>query len=379
MTQRDDSGRHDEVQGRTEHDTIVVGVVADGGFPTKAAGKLDRLLPAILNRRIDASIQWDVRVSTRTMPLTEENVVSLTHDLAAVKSQEDWDMAVYVTDLPRFARGRVVIADVNVHQGLAIVSMPALGLGVSRRLSKVILHVIGKIYAADAGADAGRGRRLKGMAGPVELAGSTRSEIDTYIALRRAQGLLRLIVGLVFSNRPWRLVWDLKSAIAAAAAAGAFGIFYSSIAQLSDDMGKGRLAVVTVAVIVVTTMWLIAYNRLWETPAGPLSRRRFTIYNASSIATVTISLVCMYAVLVLVLLTGSAIVIPPEFLSNQLGHSVGFMAYVDLAWLSASMGMVAGALGASFDSTDAIRAALYSQREAARRQQASEQEESEDR
>src|SRR5699024_751271 len=124
---------------------------------------------------------------------------------------------------------------------------------------------------------------------------------------------------------------------------------------------------------------LVAYNRLWETPAGPFSRRRFTIYNTSSIATVTISIVCMYAVLVLVLLAGSAIVIPPAFLSNQLGHSVGFMAYVDLTWLSASLGMVAGALGASLESTDPCRAALYSQREAARRQQASEQPESDDR
>src|SRR5690625_46447 len=361
---------------------MVVGVVADGGFPTKAAGKLDRRLPSILKSRIDASIEWELRISTRTMPLTEENVVSLTHDLAAVKSQEDWDIAVYVTALPRFAQGRVVIADVNVAQGLAIISMPALGFGVSRRLSKVALHLVGKIYAADADvdtrADAGRGRRLKGMTGPVELAGRSHSEIDTYIALRRVQGWLRLIAGMVFSNRPWRLVWDLKSAIAAGAAAGTFGIFYSSIAQLSDDMGHVRLAMVTLAVIVVTTIWLVAYNRLWETPAGPFSRRRFTIYNTSSIATVTISIVCMYAVLVLVLLAGSAIVIPPAFLSNQLGHSVGFMAYVDLTWLSASMGMVAGALGASFDSTDAIRAALYSQREAARRQQASEQQESDD-
>src|SRR5699024_7085899 len=173
--------------------------------------------------------------------------------------------------------------------------------------------------------------------------------------------------------RPWRLVWDLKSAIAAGAACGTVGIFYSGIAQLSDDMSHTRLAMVTLAVIVVTTIWLVAYNRLWETPAGPFSRRRFTIYNTSSIATVTISIVCMYAVLLLVVMTCSAIVIPPAFLSNLLGHSVEFMAYVNLTWLSASMGMVAGALGSSFDSTDAIRAALYSQREAARRQQASEQ------
>src|SRR5699024_9042896 len=151
---------------------MVVGVVADGGFPTKAASKLDRMLPSILKRRIDASIEWELRVSTRTMPLTEENVVSLTHDLAAVKSQENWDLAVYVTDQPRFAQGRVVIADVYVAEGLAIISMPALAFGVSRRLSNVALQLGGKIYEADAEvasrADAGRGRRLKGMTGAVE-------------------------------------------------------------------------------------------------------------------------------------------------------------------------------------------------------------------
>src|SRR5699024_11702062 len=105
---------------------------------------------------------------------------------------------------------------------------------------------------------------------------------------------------------------------AAGAAAGTFGIFYSCMGRLSEDMGHVRLAMVTLAVIVVTTIWLVAYNRLWETPAGPFSRRRFTIYNTSSIATVTISIVCMYAVLVLVLLAGSATVIPPALLGDQL-------------------------------------------------------------
>lgn len=352
--------------GSGESLSVVVGLVADPGLPTRIVRRLADKLPTLLATRIDASVAWQARVASHTLPLDEDDVFILSNQLTSMKSREGWDIAIYVTDLPRFASNRVVVTDVDTENGLAIVSLPALGLGLSRRTSIVLLHILGKIYAADATPDAGRGRRLKGMMTPVGATLTARAGIDSYAALKEPQGSLRLLIGMVLSNRHWRLVADLSSMMAAAAATGAFGIFYASIAHLSDQMGETRLGLTTLAVILTITLWLPLHHRLWETPGG--HRRRSLIYNGSSLASIAIGVVCMYAVLLAVLIAAAWLVIPPEYLNNQLGHMGSFADYFDLSWLAASMGMAAGAIGSSFDSGNKIRNALYSSREANRRQ-----------
>lgn len=84
--------------------------------------------------------------------------------------------------------------------------------------------------------------------------------------------------------------------------------------------------------------------------------------NVSTTITVGVSVLLMYAVLFGVMLTMSLVVVEPGYLGSQVGHPVEFRNYVYLAWLAASWGIMAGALGSSFDSDDAVREATYSQR-----------------
>ena len=87
------------------------------------------------------------------------------------------------------------------------------------------------------------------------------------------------------------------------------------------------------------------------------------LYNVLTVLTVVIGALIVYGMLYLILFIGALAVIESGYLASQLGHGVDVTDYLDLVWLAASLGMVAGALGSSFDDEDAIRRATYSRRE----------------
>lgn len=69
-----------------------------------------------------------------------------------------------------------------------------------------------------------------------------------------------------------------------------------------------------------------------------------------------------YLILFLGLLALSAVVVDSGFLAAQLEQPAHVLNYLDLSWLAASLGTLAGALGSNFDSDEAIRKATYSLR-----------------
>ena len=84
--------------------------------------------------------------------------------------------------------------------------------------------------------------------------------------------------------------------------------------------------------------------------------------NASTVVTVRVSVLLMYVILVALMLVLSLTVVDDSFLRSEVMHPVRFGDYLRLAWLSASMGTLAGALVSNFDSPEAIRESTYSQR-----------------
>lgn len=69
------------------------------------------------------------------------------------------------------------------------------------------------------------------------------------------------------------------------------------------------------------------------------------------------------------LFVAALILIPEHYLAGELEHEVSWVNYLDLTWLATSMGIMAGAVGSSFDDDEAIRDATYSLRESERRSQ----------
>lgn len=184
---------------------------------------------------------------------------------------------------------------------------------------------------------------------------------------RAGTGDLRTILGMTVANDPFRTVPKLSGALAGAAAVGAFGIFYYSIWQMADALSTVRLLSIGVAAILSMVVWLIFTNRLWDKPTSRHLARVMWLYNGSTVLTLLISVSVLYAALVITILVGALVVIDPDFLAELIGNEISFFNYLDIAWLSAAMGVVAGAIGSTFDSSTDIRRITHGQRESQRR------------
>ncbi len=100
-------------------------------------------------------------------------------------------------------------------------------------------------------------------------------------------GNLRLLVGMVRANRPWRLATTLYRHLAAALAAGAFGVVSPDIWHVSAALEWWRLVAVSLLSITITVVSVIAAHRLWEHAPDPRVREQVVLFNVATAGTVT--------------------------------------------------------------------------------------------
>jgi hypothetical protein len=159
-------------------------------------------------------------------------------------------------------------------------------------------------------------------------------------------------------------VFGLTGALAAALAVGAYVLINSGEWELALNLGPVKLAVAAVFAVALMVTWLILNHNLW-TPAA--HSRRATLYNASTVLTLLIGVLCMYAGVFAIVLAASTFTMDPGYFRSQIGRPLHFGDYLTVTWLASSMAIVAGALGTGFESEDAVRQAAYSYRERERR------------
>ncbi len=172
----------------------------------------------------------------------------------------------------------------------------------------------------------------------------------------------RLIMGMTIANEPWRTAPKLSGALAAASATGAFGIFYSSIWQMSTYLSTLRLLSIGALAVLVMVAWLIVSHRLWDRPVNERLATVVMYYNLSTVLTLLITVIALYAILVVLILLGGLVVIDPAFMTQQIQQEASFTNYLDIAWLSAALGVVAGGIGASFDTDADVLKVTHGQR-----------------
>jgi len=253
--------------------TVVVGLVADPGLPGDLAQGLSNSLPRELRRLIDADVAWEVRVVREALPLSEEGEIRLAASASRLCAQDGWDYMVCLTELPRRVETRPLLYDVHMSAAAGVISLPALGPALlRRRVLSTTVQVVRRLHTGRPGAvDAGtHAKELRGTA-PTKRAPVTPETVtdgdgaESYVALSGVLGRLRLLSGMVRTNRPWRLVPSLSRALVAAAATAAFGIFYSSIWSMAAALSPLRLATVSVVAISAMVVWIVVQNGLWVT------------------------------------------------------------------------------------------------------------------
>ena len=343
--------------------TVTVGLIADPGLPEQVARRLQQDLAEDLASEIDETADWQIEVSSETLPLTADGEIPLVEHGPQLLEDHGWDAVVYLTDLPRRHDGKPIVAELSSEAGIILVSLPALGAvrvttHTSALLVPLLTSLAGTTDDVSAASRARRGTRTVHV-----------SENGVQYLLRSGRlSRLLLLAGMVRNNRPGTLLPALSSTAAAGVGTGAFGIFYASIWSMSDALPTSRLVLISFAVTLALSLWLIFYNGLWTTSRDMDGRGSPWLDNAATVITVGLSVTVMYALLYLVLLIAALTVITGDYLASQLQHPVSIADYLRLAWLAASLGTMGGAIGSNFDSEQAINRATYSRREYERRQ-----------
>lgn len=344
-----------------EKSVQVVGLMADPGVPMRIAEEV----AAAVERDLVANVEgdWRVDLSERRLPLHEDGTIPLFAEARTLRETSDWDYLVYLTDLPRIHDREIALCEVSASEQAAIISIPSSGIlrpfeRVRRLVTELVTSAETNTYERPSNAGLDRvlgGRRFIRRANP-EL----HDTVSVYLPGTRNR--ISLLLGMIRSNQPGRLLVTLTNAFAIAFATGAFGIFYGSIWDLSDALPPWRLLLISVSAVIVLGAWLIVRNGLWARGRSPAAPWQRGLDNAATVITLSVSVLLFHATLIVVLFLLATIVIQSDYLATQLVHPVGVTDYIQLSWLSASMGTLAGALGTNFNSEESIREATYSRR-----------------
>ncbi|MCU1427743.1 MAG: hypothetical protein JWL83_1743 [Actinomycetia bacterium] len=324
---------------------VTIGLVAAPGPATDLAVALAADLPEQLAARWPG-VRWRVEVvSSRLVEPPAE--LSELIDAARRRLLEDrWQFAVCLTDLPLQTSRRPVVAHASATHGVAVLSLPALGpVAVRRHATQAIVRLVDALLGQHAQSDVFSGRDDPDDAG-------------VGVVARVVSGNLRLLLGMLRANRPWRLAAGLSRALVAAVAAGVFALVTIDIWKLADNFGTLRLGALAVLSVLGTSFTLVISAGLWERVPRSSAREQVVLFNIVTLATVVIGVWALYAALFMFMTIG-ALFLPSGLLGSILGHRITTSDHLELAWLATSIATVGGGLGAALESDSAVREAAY--------------------
>jgi uncharacterized membrane protein len=347
--------------------TMEVGLVVTPVVDTKAVEQLADAVKCVLDERYPR-VAWRVAAMRDALVSPPASLVEIVDAARARLLDEDWDLVVYVTELPlRIARRPVLTHSSRTHSA-AIVSLPAHGLMHSnRRLAKSVAEAVGAVVGdSTERRDENTSRhqrhvqqRLTQLADDVEGADALEG---VALVTRVALGNLRLILGMVRANHPWRLVAGLSRALIAALGVAAFAVITSDVWRIAASLAAPRLALLCLATIATAVTTLITAHELWERPPDRRVREQAILFNLVTTITVAFGIVALYVALCALSLGAGALTLEPSVMASQIGRSTYVGDYVRLALVAGSLATVGGALGGALESDAAVREAAYGYR-----------------
>ncbi|NLS10723.1 hypothetical protein HGQ17_12115 [Nesterenkonia sp. MY13] len=308
----------------------------------------------------------DIILKQELIPLRPDETLDL--DAVQKWAQEDEaDITLVITEIPRMAGRSPKRAELHFADRLGIVSLPTLGPVFMRRCLRRELRRCVDALVYDSVDEA---RQKGGFTSRVEDQEGHETVYTTPSRFFPAR--LWTTLGMVVANEPLWSLRKLSGVFSAAAATGAFGIFFTTIWEMATFLPAWRLAAISVIAITIMVLWLILANRLWDRPKEVGGRREAFMYNASTLASLTVSVGLVYIGLFCTIIGMGLMLISPDFMSQTVGEGE-FYNYVEIAWLSASMGTVAGAIGSNFDDDADLKKLTQGSREFQRYPRDSEQ------
>ncbi|MDS2172821.1 hypothetical protein Q7C18_08950 [Nesterenkonia sp. CL21] len=283
------------------------------------------------------------------LPLRSDGTLDL-DEVIRWAEEDGSEITIVVTEIPRLQAGLTKSVELDFDSQLAVISMASLGpvavMHSLRREADRAVEALAHRSLEEARAKGGHGVRLE----------EGREGQRAYITPKHSlPGRVWMTLGMVANNEPLLSLPRLSGVFAAACATGAFGIFYDSIWDMAISLPGWRLAVISCAGVIFLVLWLISRNRLWDRPSAVGGKRLALMYNTSTVISLLVSVLSLYALLYLGVLVISLVLIEPGYMAESLQVEAAFSNYRDIAWLAASLGTFAGAIGSNFDADSDLR------------------------
>lgn len=344
---------------------VVLGLLAPPQVPGEIVEELAVELPGALSERVSDRVSWKVpTIRDPRVPDVEggdESGDDTIDDVGEWRRQEGWDLAICLTDMPLLSGRRTVVADTSPTKDVALISLPALGLTRRRqRAREAIIQIVDEVLGENlvpGREDEERrddGGRLAGRIVPDDDDGSLQLVVPI------GRGRLRLLAGMLRANRPFRVVLDLSYALVAALGTAAFTILTNTVWQLSSALGPARLSVLMFAAVATMVVYLIVVHDLWEKPSDRWGREHALLFNATTVITLTLGVLSLYAALFALTLVVAGLIIEGGVFRETIGRPAGPGDYAALAWMVSSLATLGGTLGSGLETSVDVREAAYS-------------------
>ncbi|MFF8941794.1 hypothetical protein ACF1A5_05830 [Streptomyces sp. NPDC014864] len=344
--------------------SVRVVLVADPGLPSEIARALAPRLPDHLRRAVRARVGW--QVDTMTAPLSVGEQADVSDIAEAVRNHLDgaeWDVAIFLTDLPRRARLYPISVEVDTALRAALISLPALGVRrLRRRVRQAVVDVVRELVAHE---ETPRHPEVIGRP-PREPVPDTRPgpEQPRRYIVPGLRGHARLVAGMVYANRPWRLFGSLSRALAGVFATATVLFINSATWNLATALGAVQHAVITAVSAVALTLWIIVDHQLWERGTHlPAQHHPLYPYNLVTLVTIALAVVVLATALFATLVAVSFLLLDASVLRKFIGRQVDVGDYLFLAWFITAIAMIGGAFGTSLEGDEKVSDAAYGRRQ----------------
>lgn len=349
------SGRTDPVPAAPVH----LGLIFAPDLAGRYQEHLLADLPALLESRFPG-VQWTLSTALEDRDDPAEDALGLLEATRDRMLDEDWDIAVGITDAV-LRQGRHTYAkQVSAVHAAGVISVPALGVTTTRaRVAEAVVSAVGVVLGVDpdgGGSPEAVAERARQLATDVE---DRQEENVTSYTARVLGGNVRLLLGMVRTNRPWLLAVRLSKSLTVALAAGVLTLVTTDLWLLSSEYSPLQMTLLGLVSVGAVTGALIVGAGLWEQARRDGEREQVTLFNAATVLTVLIGVIVLHLLLFIASLGGALLLVDADVFTEVTGEVADLGEYLKLAWLVGGLATLGGALGAGLENDDVVRAAAY--------------------
>ena len=220
---------------------LLIGLVVSPSLSAMLGPEATTSVRKILVQRYPG-VRWQLKMAEDRLVDPPTETLDLLEAARNRVLEENWDLAVVLTEIPLKTGRRPVLTQLSPVHGVGLVSVPTLGpVHVRQKVQETTVHVVGQLLGYDA-KDLNAQRDLARRAHQLSTDLDERPDDNVVqFTARVLSGNVRLLLGMIRANQPWAFVARLSRAMVVAAVTGMLTLVASDLWVLAMAYGPVRL------------------------------------------------------------------------------------------------------------------------------------------